>query len=138
MKTGSTLPLPREISAGRLTLKKLAEYPIVTYALTARDSDVIKTYVRIGLGVEILAKLAVDPATDSALVVLHADHLLAGHATWFGFRRDALLRASMYDFIHPLASNLPEKLVRAAARVDTPKESARILAGVRIPLRDSH
>ncbi len=73
MKTGSTLPLPREISAGRLTLKKLAEYPIVTHvfdfsgrsslpvlfetaglpldvALTARDSDVIKTYVRIGLG----------------------------------------------------------------------------------------
>ena len=67
-------------SAGKLTLKKLAEYPIVTYvfsisgrsslpalfetaglsldvALTARDSDVIKTYVRIGLGVGILARL---------------------------------------------------------------------------------
>jgi hypothetical protein len=44
----------------------------------------------------------------------------------------------MYDFIHLLASHLPEKLVRSAARVDTPKESARILAGVRIPLRDSH
>ena len=66
-------------SAGKLTLKKLAEYPIVTYvfsisgrsslpalfetaglsldvALTARDSDVIKTYVRIGLGVGILAR----------------------------------------------------------------------------------
>ena len=63
----------RSASAGKLTLKKLAEYPIVTYvfsfsgrsslpalfetaglsldvALTARDSDVIKTYVRIGLG----------------------------------------------------------------------------------------
>jgi len=50
--------------------------------------------VRIGLGVGILAKLAVDPATDSALVVLHADHLLAGHATWIGFRRDALCRKS--------------------------------------------
>ena len=72
-------------SAGKLTLKKLAEYPIVTYvfsfsgrsslpalfetaglsldvALTARDSDVIKTYVRIGLGVGILARLAIDPA----------------------------------------------------------------------------
>ncbi len=75
-------------SAGKLTLKKLAEYPIVTYvfsfsgrsslpalfetaglsldvALTARDSDVIKTYVRIGLGVGILARLAIDPVADA-------------------------------------------------------------------------
>ena len=82
-------------SAGKLTLKKLAEYPIVTYvfsfsgrsslpalfetaglsldvALTARDSDVIKTYVRIGLGVGILARLAIDPVTDGDLTVLDA------------------------------------------------------------------
>jgi len=104
--------------AGKLTLKKLAEYPIVTYvfsisgrsslpalfetaglsldvALTARDSDVIKTYVRIGLGVGILARLAIDPAADADLVVLDAAHLFEGHTTWIGFRRSALLRAYM-------------------------------------------
>ena len=109
-------------SKGKLTLKKLADYPIVTYvfsfsgrsslqalfetaglsldvALTARDSDVIKTYVRIGLGVGILAKLAVDPVTDSDLVTLDAAHLFEGHTTWIGFRRGALLRAYMYEFI---------------------------------------
>ncbi len=82
-------------SGGKLTLRKLAEHPIVTYvfsfsgrsslpalfetaglsldvALTARDSDVIKTYVRIGLGVGILARLAIDPVADSDLVVLDA------------------------------------------------------------------
>ena len=70
-----------------LTLEKLAEYPIVTYdfafanrslvqkafesrglkphvVLSAQDSDVIKTYVELGLGVGILAKMAFDPKRD--------------------------------------------------------------------------
>jgi LysR family cys regulon transcriptional activator len=147
-------------SAGRLTLKKLAKYPIVTYvfsfsgrsslpalfetaglsldvALTARDSDVIKTYVRIGLGVGILAKLAVDPAIDSDLVTLDAAHLFEGHTTWIGFRRGALLRTYMYEFIELLASHLPQKLVRAAEKVQTQEQVDRILAGLKIPLRDN-
>jgi LysR family cys regulon transcriptional activator len=148
-------------SKGRLTLRKLADYPIVTYvfsfsgrsslpalfetaglsldvALTARDSDVIKTYVRIGLGVGILAKLAVDPVIDSDLITLDAAHLFEGHTTWIGFRRGALLRAYMYDFIELLASHLPRKLVRAAEKLDTQDEVDRILAGFKVPLRDHH
>ncbi|MGH8285887.1 MAG: LysR substrate-binding domain-containing protein [Steroidobacteraceae bacterium] len=77
-------PLTR---AGKLTLKQLAEYPLVTYvfsfagpaslqtafaregleprvALTARDSDVIKTYVRLGLGVGIVASVAIEPRAE--------------------------------------------------------------------------
>jgi LysR family transcriptional regulator, cys regulon transcriptional activator len=148
-------------SKGRLTLKKLADYPIVTYvfsfsgrsslpalfetaglsldvALTARDSDVIKTYVRIGLGVGILAKLAVDPVIDSDLITLDAAHLFEGHTTWIGFRRGALLRSYMYEFIELLASHLPRKLVRAAEKLDTQEEVDRILAGFKVPLRDHH
>ena len=146
-------------SAGKLTLKKLAEYPIVTYvfsisgrsslpalfetaglsldvALTARDSDVIKTYVRIGLGVGILARLAIDPAADADLVVLDAEHLFEGHTTWIGFRRSALLRAYMYEFIELLAPHLPRKLVRDAEKMETQQEVDRLLADVQIPLRD--
>jgi LysR family cys regulon transcriptional activator len=144
---------------GKLTLKKLADYPIVTYvfsfsgrsslqalfetaglsldvALTARDSDVIKTYVRIGLGVGILAKLAVDPVTDSDLVTLDAAHLFEGHTTWIGFRRGALLRAYMYEFIELLAPHLPRKLVRTAEKMETQEEVERILTGFKVPLRD--
>jgi LysR family cys regulon transcriptional activator len=147
-------------SAGRLTLKKLAKYLIVTYvfsfsgrsslpdlfetaglsldiALTARDSDVIKTYVRIGLGVGILAKLAIDPASDSDLVALDAAHLFQGHTTWIGFRRGALLRAYMYEFIELLASHLPQKLVRATEKVETQEEVDRLLAGLKVPLREN-
>jgi LysR family cys regulon transcriptional activator len=148
-------------SAGRLTLNKLAEFPIVTYvfsfsgrsslpalfetaglsldvALTARDSDVIKTYVRVGLGVGILAKLAVDPVVDSDLVTLDAAHLFAGHSTWIGFRRGALLRAYMYEFIELLASHLPRKLVRVAEKAETQDEVDRLFAGFKIPLRDNN
>jgi LysR family cys regulon transcriptional activator len=148
-------------SKGKLTLKKLADYPIVTYvfsfsgrsslpalfetaglsldvALTARDSDVIKTYVRIGLGIGILAKLAVDPIIDSDLITLDAAHLFEGHTTWIGFRRGALLRSYMYEFIELLASHLPRKLVRAAEKLDTQEEVDRILAGFKVPLRDHH
>lgn len=148
-------------SKGKLTLKKLADYPIVTYvfsfsgrsslpalfetaglsldvALTARDSDVIKTYVRIGLGVGILAKLAVDPVNDSDLITLDAAHLFEGHTTWIGFRRGALLRAYMYEFIELFASHLPRKLVRAAEKLETQEEVDRILAGFMVPVRDHH
>jgi LysR family cys regulon transcriptional activator len=146
-------------AAGKLTLKKLAEYPIVTYvfsiagrsslpalfetaglsldvALTARDSDVIKTYVRVGLGVGILARLAVDPATDSDLVVLDAQHLFEGHTTWIGFRRSALLRAYMYEFIELLAPHLPRKLVRETEKLETQEEVDRILEDIELPVRD--
>jgi len=146
-------------SAGKLTLKKLADYPIVTYvfsfsgrsslpalfeiaglsldvALTARDSDVIKTYVRIGLGVGILARLSIDPVIDSDLVVLDAAHLFEGHTTWIGFRRSALLRAYMYDFIELLAPQLTRKLVREAEKSETQEEVDRVLHGLAVPLRD--
>jgi LysR family cys regulon transcriptional activator len=145
--------------AGKLTLKKLAEYPIVTYvfsfsgrsslpalfetaglsldvALTARDSDVIKTYVRIGLGVGILARLAIDPVSDADLVVLDAAHLFEGHLTWIGFRRSALLRAYMYEFIELLAPHLPRKLVRDTEKLETQEEVDRILGALQIPVRD--
>jgi LysR family cys regulon transcriptional activator len=144
--------------AGKLTLKNLAAYPIVTYvfsfsgrsslpalfetaglaldvALTARDSDVIKTYVRIGLGVGILAGVAIDPMADADLAVLDAAHLFEGHTTWIGFRRGGLLRAYMYEFIERLAPHLPRKLVREAEKSATQDEVDRIVAPLQIPLR---
>jgi LysR family cys regulon transcriptional activator len=147
-------------SAGKLTLKKLADHPIVTYvfsfagrsslpalfetaglsldvALTARDSDVIKTYVRIGLGVGILARLAIDPVADSDLTVLDAAHLFEGHTTWIGFRRSALLRAYMYEFIELLAPQLTRRLVRETEKSETQEEVDRVLQGLTVPLRDN-
>jgi LysR family transcriptional regulator, cys regulon transcriptional activator len=144
--------------AGKLTLKKLADFPIVTYefsfsgrsslpalfetaglslnvALTARDADVIKTYVRIGLGVGILACVALDKTADADLVVLDASHLFESHTTWIGFRRGSVLRVYMYDFIELLAPHLPRKLVRKAEQVKTQEELNRKMNALTIPER---
>ncbi len=116
-----THPLARP-GAPKLTLQILEKYPLVTYvfsfsgpssletlfareglkprvALTARDSDVIKTYVRLGLGVGIVASVAFEPEVDSDLVMVDAAHLFPIHTTWVGFRRGTLLRNYAYDFM---------------------------------------
>jgi LysR family cys regulon transcriptional activator len=148
-------PLTR---GGKLTLKKLAHFPIVTYefsfsgksslpvlfaaaglsldvALTARDADVIKTYIRIGLGVGIMACVAMDPKDDGDLVVLDASHLFESHTTWIGFRRASVLRVYMYDFIELLAPHLPKKLVRKAEHLKSQEELNLAMAPLTIPGR---
>ncbi|MBS0612153.1 MAG: LysR family transcriptional regulator [Proteobacteria bacterium] len=149
------------VDAGKLSLKKLVEFPIITYvfsfsgrsslqamfdkagltpdvALTARDSDVIKTYVRLGLGVGILASVAVERAADSDLAVLDARHLFDSHLTWIGFRRGALLRAYMYEFIELLAPHLSRRLVRETEKLGSQLEVDAVLADIRIPIKDMH
>jgi LysR family transcriptional regulator, cys regulon transcriptional activator len=126
--------------AGKLTLSKIAEYPIITYefsldprtsnlapferagltldvALAAHDADVIKTYVRLGLGVAILAPFAVDPVEDPDLVVLDASHLFSPHTSWIGFKHGLFLRSFIYDFIEQLAPHLPKSCVREAEKL---------------------
>lgn len=66
---------------------------------TAADADVIKTYVRLGLGVGIVARMAVDPNLDSDLVVLDASELFESSVTKIGFRRGTFLRGFMR--LHP-------------------------------------
>jgi LysR family cys regulon transcriptional activator len=56
--------------------------------------------------------------------------------TWIGFRRSALLRAYMYEFIELLAPHLPRKLVRETEKMETQEDVDRILEDLHIPLRD--
>jgi len=141
----------------RLTLKALAAYPIISYtfsftgpsslhqafakasltpnvAITARDADVIQTYVRLGLGVGIVAHMAVDP-DDPDLVAIEAGHLFAAHTTWIGFRRGTLLRKYMYEFAQLLAPHLDRRLVERAHRAANAEEVAQMFAEVTLPER---
>ena len=143
--------------AGRLTFKALAAYPLVTYtfsftgpsslheafakaaltpniAITARDADVIKTYVRLGLGVGIVATMALDEQ-DGDLEAIDATHLFPAHTTWIGFRRGTLLRRYMYDFAQLLAPHLDRRLVERAHRAANAAEVARMFEGVTLPER---
>ena len=124
-----------------LTLAALAEYPLITYdatftgrshidraferqslrpnvILTAIDSDVIKTYVVLGLGVGIIAEMAFDRSRDEALAAIRASHLFDGNTTRLAFRRDVWLRAYEYDFIELLAPHLTRRMVEATLKGD--------------------
>lgn len=148
-------PLARE---KKLTLKILAQYPIITYtfsftgpsslyqtfaaeglepnvALTARDADVIKTYVRLGLGVGIVAPMAIEPADEADLVVLDASKLFAAHTSWIGFRRGLLLRKYMYEFIHLLAPHADRRTVDRARDAADDEAVSALFAGVELPVR---
>ena len=119
-----------------LTLSALAAYPLITYdatftgrsridraferqglipnvVLTAIDSDVIKTYVELGLGVGIIAEMAFDPIRDTALAALAANHLFEVNTARLAFRHDLWLRRYDYDFIELLAPQLTRGLVEA-------------------------
>jgi LysR family cys regulon transcriptional activator len=144
-------------NSGRLTLKALAAYPIISYtfsftgpsslqeifaksgltpniAITARDADVILTYVRLGLGVGIVAHMAIEE-DDTDLKAIDAAHIFPAHVTWIGFRRGTLLRKYMYEFAQLLAPHLDRRLVDRAHRAATAEETAQMLEGIELPER---
>lgn len=121
----------------KLTLAKIAEYPIITYdfafsgrgkinaafdaenikpniALTAIDADVIKTYVELGLGIGILAKMAFIPERDEHLSMLDAGHLFKPSTTRIAIRKNEYLRGYTYDFIELFAAHLNREVVAKA------------------------
>ena len=102
-------------------------------ALTAWDSDVIKKYVREGLGVGIVANLAIDGVEDADLKVRDGSHLFPVHTTWAGFRRGVLLRGFMYDFLQMLAPHLTPRVVQTAENSESQEEVDREFAPIKIP-----
>jgi LysR family cys regulon transcriptional activator len=122
-------------STERPTLEQLAAEPLVTYhptftgrrrvdqafaqrrlkpsiVLEAIDSDVIKTYVRLGLGVGILAEMAVkDDTLNGDLVWRPAGHLFGQNVSRVAFRRGAYLRNYVYTFAELLSDRLTRALI---------------------------
>ncbi|MFZ2524514.1 MAG: HTH-type transcriptional regulator CysB [Candidatus Ferrigenium altingense] len=129
----------------RLTLAKIAQYPIVTYdfafsgrgkineafekahiepniALTAIDADVIKTYVELGLGIGILAEIAFVPERDRHLRMIGAKHLFKPNTTRIAIRKNEYLRGYTYDFIELFAPLLTRAVVAKAMHLSTLSE----------------
>ncbi len=141
----------------QLTLQDIARYPLVTYvfgftgrsqldeafrgmqlkpvvAFTATDADVIKTYVRLGMGVGIIARMAYDPKQDQDLVRLDASHLFAASITRIGFRRGMFLRCYMYDFIELFAPHLTRERVRMVERFQTLEQIDILFGDTELPV----
>ncbi|MBA1279489.1 HTH-type transcriptional regulator CysB [Pseudomonas stutzeri] len=140
----------------KLTLDALAEHPIVTYVFgftgrskldeafshrglspkvvfTAADADVIKTYVRLGLGVGIVARMAVDAKLDPDLVVLDASELFEASVTKIGFRRGTFLRGFMADFIETFAPHLDREMLEKAVQCRNKVELDELFQNVELP-----
>lgn len=129
-----------------VTLQQLTEYPIITYelgytgrahideafareglrpdvVLSAMDADVIKTYVELGMGVGIVASIAVDPERDRQLRALDARHLFEVNTTRLAVRKGTWLRGYAYSFIETFAPTLQREAVEKAVRATgTPLE----------------
>ncbi|HWJ93478.1 MAG TPA: CysB family HTH-type transcriptional regulator [Telluria sp.] len=109
-----------------LRLEDLAQHPLITYdvgftgrshidaafmeaglapdiVLTAMDSDVIKQYVSLGMGVGIVASMAFDHGRDRGLRAIESSHLFAPNVTRLAVRKGAYLRSYAYHFIERFA-----------------------------------
>jgi LysR family cys regulon transcriptional activator len=142
----------------KITLQDLAEFPLVTYVFsfgghsslkrafadegldpdvvfTARDADVIKTYVRMGLGVGIVASMAADCSDKEDLQVIDAEGLFPRSTTWIGYRKGTVLRRYMVDFIQLFASHVSLQQLEDIRRATSQEDIDDLFNPAELPLR---
>ncbi len=141
-----------------ITLESIARFPIITYVFgftgrslldqaflveslqpkvvfTAVDADVIKTYVRLNLGIGIIASMAYDAAYDDDLVAIDVSHLFETSVTKIGFKKGTFLRGYMYEFLEFFAPHLTRGKVQQAAKLSSQKEIDKLFDTKTLPLR---
>ena len=155
------VPKSHELAAKTtLAFDDLKDYPIVTYdagfqerlpvaeeadsekpesvfniALSAVDTDVIKTYVRLGFGVGIIAGMAYDEDEDDTLVAIDASNLFNPSTTFIGCRKGTFMRQFMIDFVGAFAPHLTPELIDRAFAAPNPAARAALFEGIDLPER---
>ena len=142
-----------------LTLQDLAGHPLVSYVFnfdgeaalkrtfseqglhanvvfTARDADVIKTYVRMGLGIGIVASMAYEADDQRHLTPIKVNGLFPRSTTWIGFRKNTVLRCYMADFIRLFAPHVDAGQIDKAARAVSQDELDQLFRNTRLPIRN--
>ena len=147
-----------KVASGDLTIEQVANYPLVTYVFgferkseleiafnkadlepnvvfSATSADVLKTYVRLGLGVGVIATMAINEELDSDLVAIDATHLFGLSTTKIGFRKGTFLRTYMYDFIEEFAPHLTKNLVSKAVSLKDADQVNALFKDIKLPIR---
>ena len=142
----------------RLSIRQLADYPLVTYSfgfsvgsplqkafaaaglepklgLTATDTDVIKTYVRRGLGVGIIASMAYEAEKDQDLVHIDGSDLFDHSTTYIGCLRGSEMREFGFEFIRWFAPHLTREVVERFRNALNDREREGILSELELPRR---
>ena len=123
------------LKVDHITLEMLGEYPIITYhdgftgrrrideafaaagivpdiVLSAIDADVIKTYIKLGLGVGIVASVAYDPEQDQQLTMIPVPTLFPANTTCLAVRQGSYLRSYVHAFIEKVCPDRGEDSIR--------------------------
>lgn len=151
------VPRGHPLSAiSKISLQDISKFPIITYVFgftgrskldeafqkeglnpkvvfTAADADVIKTYVRLGLGIGIVAQMAYDNELDNDLVSIDVRHLFSPSITKIGFQRGTLLRGYMFDFIQIFAPHLTKPLVEKCSQCTSKSEVDNLFSEIKLP-----
>ncbi|QYK00105.1 HTH-type transcriptional regulator CysB [Shewanella psychrotolerans] len=145
-------------SRTQISIEDLGRFPLVTYVFgfdreseiekafnragidprvvfTATSADVLKTYVRLGLGVGVIASMAIDPVIDKDLVAIDASHLFAYSTTKIGFRKGNFLRTYMYEFIEHFAPHLTKDVVEKAVGLRDQQLIDNLFTDIELPIR---
>ncbi|MUK38431.1 HTH-type transcriptional regulator CysB [Aliivibrio fischeri] len=141
-----------------VTIEDLAAFELVTYVFgftgrsaldsafnkaglkpkivfTATDADVIKTYVRLGIGVGVIASMAMDEERDSDLVAIDASHIFDASTTTIGFKRGSFLKSYMFDFMERFAPHLTRPIVEQATMLKNNHEIEEMFKDINLPVR---
>ncbi len=140
----------------KLTLADIVQYPIITYVqgftgrykqdeafkryqmepnivLTAVDADVIKTYVRLGLGIGIIANMAYNLEQDGDLYVQNVEHLFGKSTSQIAIKKDRNIKPYVYSFIEIFAPHLTQQLIKQAIECDDLQGRQEIFLDIAIP-----
>ncbi len=139
-----------------IKLEDIVEYPIITYVqgftgrhkldeafakhqlrpdivLTAVDADVIKTYVRLGLGIGIVADMALNSSQDSDLQVVRARELFGMSTSQVAVKKKKYLKEYILRFVEMLAPHLSVETVKTALTCADNDQVKRFFADFAIP-----
>ncbi len=146
------------LEIGELTIESLAHFPLLTYVFgftgrskldkafakkqldpqvvfAATDADVIKTYVRLGLGVGIIASMAFDETQDSDLVALDASHLFEPNTANICFHKNTFFREYMFEFLELFAPHLGRGVVLKAQSCRTDEALKKLFSSIDLPVK---
>ena len=123
-----------EITSRDLAFAEQGLEPDIVF--TARDADVIKTYVRMGLGIGIVAGMAEVRDDQEDMTTIAATGLFPRSTTWIGFRKDIVLRRYMLEFLQLFAPHITTDQLEQTRHVRTQADVDRLFDDADLPVRD--
>lgn len=150
------LPVNHPLHQEPLTLENIAQYPLISYCksssgrhvqdlafgkanlkpsyfMTVMDTDVIKEYVSMNMGVGIIATIAAESICDDNVVSISLSGLMENAKAWLCFGRNVYFRKHMYDFIETFSPHLTRDIMETVTKLSN-KEIDSLSENFRLPL----